>query len=407
LPDFTGGSGPEASALCLASFCPIIDDPVIATVELESSMFTALFSPFEVGPISLTNRIVVAPMCQYSASDGSATDWHLQHWSQLGYSGAGLIIIEATAVERRGRITHGCLGLYSDEDEASLARVLTAARRIAGPAKFGIQLAHAGRKASVHLPWDGGDSLKPNEDPWLTIAPSAIPFKDWHVPHALSIDEIKATTAQFVQAAQRALRLGLDVIELHSAHGYLIHQFLSPLSNHRTDQYGGSLENRMRFGLETLAALRAVIPANKALGMRISATDWVDGGWTLQDSIEYVRAAQRIGIDYICASSGGLVHDVKIPTTPGYQVSFAEAIRKATGVTTRAVGLITGAQQADDILTSGKADLIALARAILDDPRWGWHAADALGAKVYCPPQYERSRNAHWVQTKEKVEHES
>ena len=363
-------------------------------------MPSALFSPLHIGAVELVNRLVVAPMCQYSAADGSATDWHLQHLAQLGYSGAGLVVVEATGVERRGRITHGCLGLYSDENEAALGRVLAAARRLAGPARFAIQLAHAGRKGSTLPPWQAGKPLRESQDPWTTVAPSALAFDEgWHVPMALTVEAIKAVTASFALAAQRAARLGFDVVELHSAHGYLIHEFLSPLSNHRSDQYGGSLENRMRFGLETLAAIRDVLPGSMALGMRISSTDWVEGGWTIDDSVEYVRAAQRIGVDYICASSGGN-RTVRIPTAPGYQVQFAQKIRQATGVTTRAVGLITEPMQAEQILADGQADLIALARAFLDDPRWGWHAADRLGATVHCPPQYERVRIPEWLKTK-------
>ena len=363
-------------------------------------MPSALFSPIRINTVELVNRLVVAPMCQYSAADGSATDWHLQHLAQLGYSGAGLIMVEATGVERRGRITHGCLGLYSEENEAALGRVLAAARRLAGPARFGIQLAHAGRKASTLPPWQGGKPLRESQDPWTTVAPSALAFDEgWHVPTALTVEGLKSITASFVLAAQRAARLGFDVIELHSAHGYLIHEFLSPLSNQRTDHYGGSLENRMRFGLETLAAIRGVLPESMALGMRISSTDWVEGGWSIDDSIEYVRAAQRIGVDYVCASSGGN-RLVQVPNVPGYQVQFAQQIRQATGVITRAVGLITDPMQAEQILANGQADLIALARAFLDDPRWGWHAADRLGATVHCPLPYARVRIPDWLKIK-------
>ena len=356
-----------------------------------------LFSPLTIGPVALPNRIAVAPMCQYSAADGCAGDWHLQHLPSLAMSGAGLVMVEATGVERRGRITHGCLGLYSDDCEAALSRALAAARRMAGPAKFGIQLAHAGRKASTQLPWEGGQCLRADQDPWPTISASALAFDDgWHVPEALDEDGMDRVTDAFVHAARRALRLGFEVIELHSAHGYLLHQFLLPLSNLRDDAYGGPLASRMQFPLRVLEAVRAAVPRSTALGMRISATDWVDGGWTVDESIEYVREAQAIGIDYVCVSSAGNSARARVPIGPGYQVPAAVRIRAETGVVTRAVGLITSARQANTIIADGQADQVALARAILDDPRWGWHAADALGAEVHCPPQYARARPGSW-----------
>jgi 2,4-dienoyl-CoA reductase-like NADH-dependent reductase (Old Yellow Enzyme family) len=357
----------------------------------------ALFSPLALGPVTLANRIAVAPMCQYSAADGCAGDWHLQHLPSLAMSGAGLVMVEATGVERRGRITHGCLGLYSDDCEAALARALAVARRVAGPAKFGIQLAHAGRKASAQLPWEGGQALHADQDPWPTVSASALAFDaGWHVPEALDEDGMDRVTDAFVLAARRAVRLGFEVIELHSAHGYLLHQFLSPLSNRRDDDCGGSLENRMRFPLQVLEAVRAVVPAGTVLGMRISATDWVDGGWSVDDSIEYVREARAVGLDYVCVSSAGNTAQARVPVGPGYQVPAAARIRAETGVVTRAVGLITSARQAGAIIENGAADQVALARAFLDDPRWGWHAADALGAEVHCPPQYARARLESW-----------
>jgi 2,4-dienoyl-CoA reductase-like NADH-dependent reductase (Old Yellow Enzyme family) len=281
-------------------------------------MSSRLFEPIAIGEVKLPNRLVVAPMCQYSASDGSATDWHLQHLSQLAYSGAGLVMVEATAVERRGRITHACLGLYSDDNEAALERALYPARRLAGPTRFGIQLAHAGRKASTHRPWQGGAPLGPAEDPWQTVSSSATPFGEgWHVPHALTSAEIDAIVAAFVQSAQRAVRLGFDVIEIHSAHGYLLHEFLSPLVNTRTDDYGGSLENRMRVPLAVIRAVRAATPTSVAVGLRISGTDWVEGGWDVAQSIAYVRAAKELGIAYVCVSSGGIRAKVTVPAAPG------------------------------------------------------------------------------------------
>lgn len=364
-------------------------------------MSSILFSPFDIGPVRLPNRLVVAPMCQYSAADGCATDWHLQHLSQLAYGGAGLVMLEATGIERRGRITHGCLGLYNDDNEAALGEVLNAVRRMAGPAKFGIQLAHAGRKASARRPWEGGQALTKAEDSWQTVAPSPHAFAEgWPEPAALGGEQIEHLVEQFAAAGARAARLGFDVIEAHCGHGYLLHQFLSPLSNHREDQYGGSLDNRMRFPLEVIAALSAALPASIALGMRISATDWVEGGWTLGDSITYVQQARAMGIHYVCVSSGGIKPNVQVPVGPGFQVPLAARIRRETGVCTRAVGLITAPQQAEGILGQEQADLVALGKGFLDDPRWGWRAADELGGKIHFPPQYATARAAGWLQVK-------
>ncbi|HKU13180.1 MAG TPA: NADH:flavin oxidoreductase/NADH oxidase [Steroidobacteraceae bacterium] len=367
-------------------------------------MTSRLFEPITIGTVHLPNRVVVAPMCQYSASDGSATDWHLQHLSQLAYSGAGLVVVEATAVERRGRITHSCLGLYSDDNEAALERALHAARRLGGPTRFGVQLAHAGRKASTHVPWKGGAALGPSEDPWQTVSSSAVPFGEgWHVPHALTRAEIDATVAAFVHAAQRAVRIGFDVIEIHSAHGYLLHEFLSPLVNSRTDDYGGSLENRMRLPLAVIRAVRTAVPPHVAVGLRISGTDWVEGGWDVTQSIAYVAAARDLGIAYVCVSSGGIRAKVQVPTKPGYQVPLAQAVREATGVPTRAVGLITDPRQAEQLIADGSADLVALARAFLDDPRWAWHAADVLGAKAHAPAQYLLARSEGWRRIRDEI----
>lgn len=367
-------------------------------------MSSRLFEPIAIGPVQLPNRLVVAPMCQYSATDGSATDWHLQHLSQLAYSGAGLVVVEATAVERRGRITHACLGLYSDDNEAALERTLHAARRLGGPTRFGIQLAHAGRKASTHRPWDGSAPLGPAEDPWLTVSSSATPFgAGWHVPHALSSAEIDATVESFVTSALRAVRIGFEVIEIHSAHGYLLHEFLSPLVNSRTDEYGGSLENRLRMPLAVIRAVCAAVPREVAVGLRISGTDWVDGGWDIQQSIAYVQAAKELGIAYVCVSSGGARAKVMVPASPGYQVPLAHEVRQATGVPTRAVGLITDPRQAEQILAAGSADMVALARAFLDDPRWGWRAADVLGAKPHFPAPYHLVRSEGWRRIRDQI----
>ena len=352
---------------------------------------SALFSPSSLRGLHLSNRIVISPMCQYSAEDGRATDWHMLHLGHLALSGAGLMCIEATAVEADGRITPGDLGLYDDACEEALARVLNAMRRYS-PVKVAVQLAHAGRKASCHVPWNGGTQIAPDAPGgWRTHAPSAVPFKDSDAaPVALGAVGLERVRQAFVAAAKRADRLGIDAIELHGAHGYLLHEFLSPLSNRRDDAYGGSLDNRMRFPLEVFDAVRATFPADKPVGVRVSASDWVEGGWDLDQTLAFVAELKKRGVDWIDASSGGLSPQQKIAAGPGYQVPFAEAI-KATGVTTFAVGLITDPHQAETIVASGQADFVALARAMLYDARWPWHAAAELGASVDGPPQYWRS----------------
>jgi 2,4-dienoyl-CoA reductase-like NADH-dependent reductase (Old Yellow Enzyme family) len=353
---------------------------------------SSLFSPIQLRGLTLQNRIMVAPMCQYSSDDGDANDWHFTHINSLALSGAGVFCIEATAVEASGRITPGCLGLYSDANEAALKPILASVRKRSKTAVM-IQLAHAGRKASSHTPWDGGQLIPVAEGGWRPEGPSAIPHKEGETP-PLSFDAagLKRVREAFVVAAKRAERLGIDAIEVHSAHGYLLHQFLSPISNKRTDQYGGSLQNRMRFPLEVFDAVRAAFPERKPVGLRLSSTDWVEGGWDLAQTIEYAHELKKRGVDWIDASSGGVSPLQKIPLGPGYQVQFAEAIRKATGLTTIAVGLITEAKQAEEIVASGKADIVALARGMLYDPRWGWHAAAELGGEVFAPPQYWRSQ---------------
>ncbi|WP_193314744.1 NADH:flavin oxidoreductase/NADH oxidase [Xanthomonas sp. LMG 12459] len=350
-----------------------------------------LFSPLALGPLSLSNRIVIAPMCQYSAEDGRASDWHVQHLGQLAQSGAGLLILEATAVEPRGRISYADLGLWDDATEAALATVLRSVRRWS-PMPLGIQLAHAGRKASTHKPWDGGGAIAPEQpNGWQTVAPSAQAFADdGPSPQALDLAGIDAIVEAFVASARRAERLGFELIELHAAHGYLLHQFLSPLSNQRTDAYGGSLENRMRLLLRVHAAVRAAVAPSIAVGVRISATDWVDGGWDLAQSEALAQALQAQGCDYLHVSSGGLDRRQRIPVAPGYQVPLAEALHRAVRMPVIAVGLITEPQQAEAILAEDRADAIALARGILYDPRWPWHAAAALGARVRPSPQYLR-----------------
>jgi NADPH2 dehydrogenase len=353
---------------------------------------SALFSPIQLRDLKLKNRIMVAPMCQYSAVNGEANDWHFTHINMLSLSGAAMFCIEATHVEAIGRITPGCLGLWNDATEAALRPIVASVRKHSGIA-IAMQLAHAGRKGSSHVPWDGGQQIPIQQGGWQTEGPSALPHKEGELaPLALDAAGLARVRAAFVAAARRAERLGLDALELHSAHGYLLHQFLSPISNKRTDQYGGSLQNRMRYPLEVFDAIREVFPANKPVGVKLSATDWVEGGWDLPQTIEYVKELKKRGVDWIDASSGGVSPLQKIPLSPGYQVPFAQAIKEATGVTTMAVGLITEAKQAEDIVASGKADMVALARGMLYDPRWGWHAAAELGGQVEAPPQYWRSQ---------------
>jgi 2,4-dienoyl-CoA reductase-like NADH-dependent reductase (Old Yellow Enzyme family) len=353
---------------------------------------SALFSPIKLRGLTLPNRIMVAPMCQYSAENGEANDWHFTHINSLALSGAAMFCIEATAVEAIGRITPGCLGLWNDATEAALKPIMASVRKRSKTA-VAMQLAHAGRKASSHVPWDGGQLIPISEGGWQAEGPSAVPHKEGEAaPRALDALGLKRVRDAFVATAKRAERLGIDALELHSAHGYLLHQFLSPISNKRTDQYGGSLQNRMRYPLEVFDAVRAAFPDNKPVGVKVSATDWVEGGWDLAQTIEFAKELKKRGVDWIDASSGGVSPLQKIPLGPGYQVPFAQAIREATGVNTIAVGLITEAKQAEDIVASGKADMVALARAMLYDPRWGWHAAAELGGHVEAPPQYWRSQ---------------
>jgi 2,4-dienoyl-CoA reductase-like NADH-dependent reductase (Old Yellow Enzyme family) len=352
-----------------------------------------LFAPIQLGGITLPNRVVISPMCQYSADDGSTTDWHLAHFGSMACSGAGLFVVEKTNVTREGRITHGCTGLYNDHNEAAMARAVQLYRGITKN-PIGIQIGHAGRKASAQVPWLGGKALGPAESPWPTVAPSAIAFGEgWHVPHELSREEIRGLVDAFVASTLRAKRIGFDAVELHSAHGYLLHQFLSPLSNRRSDEYG---KDRMKFPLDVARAVREVWPKERALGIRINATDWMEGGWTPEEAVAYAKELKRIGLDFICVSSGATVPHAKIPAGPGFQVPFAEKVKKETGLKTRAVGMIADFGQAEEILASGKADMVAMARAILDNPRWVWHAAEHFGVKIDYPPQYARVHPSLW-----------
>jgi 2,4-dienoyl-CoA reductase-like NADH-dependent reductase (Old Yellow Enzyme family) len=362
-------------------------------------MRPALFTPISLREMPLANRIVVSPMCQYRARDGSATDWHLMHLGQFCVSGPGLVIVEATAVEPQGRISYGDLGLYSDENEAALQRVVSFCREY-GQSRLGIQLAHAGRKGSDHLPWEDPERpLAPAEGAWTTVGPSELSYGEgWPPPRALETAGLEAVKQAFVQATGRAARLGFDLVELHAAHGYLLHEFLSPLSNQREDAYGGSRENRMRLPLEIFEAMRAVWPESKPLGVRISATDYAEGGWDIDDAVVLAAELQKRGCDYIDVSGGGLVPRQRIHVGPGYQVPFAARIRQEVGLVTMAVGMINQPRQAEEIIAGGQADLVALARGMLYDPRWVWHAAEALGAELEYPPPYRRAQPSLWPQ---------
>ncbi len=370
-----------------------------ATPPRDAGRPSVLFSPGPLGPLTLANRIVIAPMCQYACDEGLAADWHLMHIGQLAMSGAGLFILEATAVTREGRITPGCLGLWSDEHEAALGRVLAAVRRHSAM-PIGIQLAHAGRKASSEVPWRGG-MLIPPEPPalggWVPLAPSALPHAEGEAaPQALDEAGLAWIRQGFVDAAKRAQRLGLAAIELHAAHGYLLHQFLSPVSNQRTDRYGGSLENRLRYPLEVFEAVRAAVPAAMPVGVRLSATDWLDHlgtpAWDMAQSIAFAKALGERGVSFLHVSSGGISAKQQIPIGPGYQVPLAEQLKQATGLPTIAVGLITEPEEAEAVVAEGRADFVALARAMLFNPHWPWAAAARLGGQVTAPPQYWRSQ---------------
>lgn len=352
-----------------------------------------LFEPLAVGGLHLANRIVIAPMCQYSAVDGCMTDWHLIHLGHLALSGAALLTIEATAVVPEGRISYGDVGLWDDATEAAMARVLEGVRRWSDM-PIAIQLAHAGRKASCEVPWHGGAQLGPGHvHGWQTVAPSAVPFKPGdNAPVALDREGLAGIREAFAAAAHRAARLGIDAIQVHAAHGYLLHQFLSPLSNRREDEYGGSLANRMRFPLEVLDAVRGAFPAERPVSVRVSGTDWVEGGWDIDQTVAFAQALEARGCASIHVSSGGLDPSQSIAVGPGYQVPLARAVKAQVDMPVVAVGLITDFDHAEAIVATGDADLVALARGILYDPRWPWHAAAHLGASVSAPPQYLRSQ---------------
>ena len=351
-----------------------------------------LFSPIKIADLELSNRIAVAPMCQYSAVDGVMTDWHTQHLMQLGYSGAGLVMIEATAVERIGRITHHCTGIYNDFCEQSIKKIIDQAKSVSPiNTAFGIQLAHAGRKASTQRPWEGRKSLTEEENPWRTAAPSSIAFDEgWHIPDYIENKDLERIKNKFVEAALRSVKVGFDLIEIHGTHGYLFHQFLSSISNQRNDNYGGTLENRMRFPLEVFKAIRDALPNKFPLGMRITGTEWDKDGIDEKEAIIFSKELEKIGCNYVCVSSGGNTPNPKIPIGPHYQVHLAKTIKENTSMVVRAVGMITDPIKANEIIKSKEADMIAMARAFLTNPRWVWDAAKALNHEIEVPPQYSR-----------------
>lgn len=359
-------------------------------------MSSVLFTPFQMRALTLPNRIVVSSMCQYMSENGSANDWHLMHLGQFAMGAAGLLMTEATHVAPEARISHRCLGLYSDDNEKTLQHVVEFCRRY-GVVKLGIQLAHAGRKGSVHPPAQGGKPLGSDEKPWTTVAPSALPFApDWHTPVALTREGLSRVKQQFVDATRRAARIGFDLVELHAGHGYLLHEFLSPLANQRSDEYGGSTRNRMRFPLEVFEAVRATWPQDRPLGVRVSATDWMEGGWTPEETVVLARELKELGCDFMDLTSGQLDPRQKIPFAPGYNVPFAETVKRETRIAVMAVGMVTQARQAEELVASGRADLVAIARGMMDDPRWAWHAARELGAETAYAANYIRCSPAQW-----------
>jgi len=351
-------------------------------------MSSALFSPITLRGLTLKNRIAVSPMCQYISDNGNANDWHLMHYGSMALGAGGLVTTEMTNVNMNGRISAKCATLCTDENEASWKRVVDFAKKF-GTAAIGVELAHAGRKGSTTPPAQGGKSLKPDEGAWETAAPSALPFGDFQTPRALTKAELPRLLDDFVASVKRAERVGFDLIEYHAGHGYLMHQFLSPLANQRTDEYGGSVENRMRFPLQVFAAMREAWPKDKPMGARISVTDWVEGGLDMAQSLRFAHELKKLGCDFLDVSSGGLDHRQQPAFEPGYHVGFAQQMKKEVGLPTMVVGLITGAKQAEAIVANGQADMVVLGRGVLFDPRWSWHAAEELGVDMpYAPKMF-------------------
>jgi 2,4-dienoyl-CoA reductase-like NADH-dependent reductase (Old Yellow Enzyme family) len=394
LPKGRLGRPPGKAHVVSCAYCDCrTADPCSAAKDGKIMSGPRLFEPFSVGNLKLPNRIVIAPMCQYSAVNGCMTDWHLIHLGHLALSGAGLLTIEATAVEPAGRITYADVGLWDEATQTAMARTLESVRRHSAIA-IAIQLGHAGRKASTEVPWKGGAQIPSTaEGGWQTLAPSPLPFAAGQsAPRALDRDGMTRIRDAFCASAVRAARLGIDAVQLHGAHGYLLHQFLSPLSNTRGDEYGGSLVNRMRFPLEVFDAVRQAFPADKPVTVRVSGTDWVAGGWDIEQTITFAKALEARGCAAIHVSSGGLDPRQDIPVGPSYQVPLARAVKQATRMPVVTVGLITDYEQAEAIVATGDADFVALARTILYDPRWPWHAAAHLGGHVRAPEQYLRSQ---------------
>jgi 2,4-dienoyl-CoA reductase-like NADH-dependent reductase (Old Yellow Enzyme family) len=351
-----------------------------------------LFSEVKVGGVTFKNRAWVSPMCQYSAVEGVIQDWHAVHYGSFITGGAGLVMVEASSVSAEGRISPRCAGIWTDQQAQVWAEVPRFAQRFG--VKTGIQLAHAGRKASTKVPWDGSGSVTPSDGGWQTVAPSAIAYEGYAAPRELSLDEIEEIKGQFAAAAERALGAGFDVIEIHAAHGYLLHEFLSPISNQRTDEYGGSFENRIRLLCEIASYVRLIVPQSHALFVRISATDWVEGGWDVEQSSALVRELAKRGVDLVDVSSGGLDPAQQIEIGPGYQVGLAKSIHEVTGAKVSAVGMITNGEQAEAILSDGDIDAVMVGRAMLGNPRWPIQAAADLGDEIPWPNQYARGFTA-------------
>ena len=351
---------------------------------------SSLFSPIQLRSIAIPNRITISPMCQYSAVEGNANEWHMSHYMQMAISGAGMFVIESTAVSMQGRISYGDLGLYSSSNESHLARVIKFCKKYS-ETPIACQLSHSGRKGSVNLPWLGGKHLTSDEGGWDTVSASAISRYDGGtVPSELNLNQLNCIRQDFINATQRAIKAGVDILELHIAHGYLLHQFFSPISNQRTDEYGGSFKNRIRFILEVVSDVRNIWPEDKPIGVRITAQDWLDKGSTVEDCIRLVLELKNIGIDYICVSSGGILPVTNLITGPGFHVNFAKKIKKNTGIITNVVGEISDCNMAQEIIKSGSADMIAIGRSYLNDPHWAWRAAVQLKEKVFIPNQYQR-----------------
>ena len=362
-------------------------------------MASHLFTPIQLRDLALKNRIVISPLCQYSAVEGTASPWHWQHAGSFALSGAGLVILEATAVSARGRISPQCLGLYSDANEAALTKLISDIRGFS-KMPMGLQLDHAGRKAATRPTWElfKGPYVSEAEGGWEPEGPSPEAFTEgWRTPKMLDDSGLKRVRDDFVEAARRADRCGFDMIEIHAAHGYLLHEFCSPLTNHRNDQYGGPLNNRLRFPLEVAQAMRDAFPKGKPIGVRVTGEDWVEGGLTLDDCVVFAAALKEIGMDYVTPSAGNVAPGMKLPKVgPGYMAHFAERVKRETGIATMTVGMIYEPKQAEEIIASGKADMVAIGRAIMDNPRWPWHAATALGERIDTPVQYARSSPQHW-----------